>query len=209
MSILETIKECVINGKMKEIQEPITKAKEEGYSAKDILNEGLIAGMEVIGKEWEKGEVFVPEVLIAARALNKGLDLIEDDLVASGVEYKGTVVIGTVKGDLHDIGKNLVALMLKGAGFKVIDIGVDCKAETFIETALKEEADVIAMSSLLTTTMMYMQTVIDELKEKGLRDKFKVICGGAPVTDEFVKKVGGDFYTSDAVKAVDLLKQVL
>jgi len=209
MNILHSIKECIIDGNKNAIQEYIIKAKEEGFSVKRILNEGLISGMDTVGQEWEKGEIFIPEVLISARALNHGLELIQDDLISSGVKHKGTVVIGTVKGDLHDIGKNLVSLMLKGSGYNVIDIGVDCSYDLFIETAVSEKANVIAMSSLLTTTMMYMQTVIDELKEKNLRDQFIVVCGGAPVTETFIREIGADYYTDDAVKLVNLLNEII
>ena len=208
MNVINKIKECIIKGKMDDIQNLINQAKEEHFTAKDILYDGLIKGMQKIGKDWEKGEVFVPEVLYAARALNHALNLIDHELKTSNVQYLGTVVIGTVKGDLHDIGKNLVALMLKGAGFKVIDIGVDCGAEKFIEAAIKSNANIIAMSSLLTSTMLYMKTIMEELKDHNIRHQVKVICGGAPVTESFVEEIGGDFYAQDAIKAVEVLKNV-
>ena len=193
-------------GKAKIVKELVQQALDEGQDPKEILNEGLLSGMMIVGTKFKNNEVFVPEVLVAARAMNAGLGILEPKLVEVGNEPVGKAVIGTVKGDLHDIGKNLVAMMLKGAGFEVIDAGVDVDAETFISKAEEAHADVICMSALLTTTMPNMQECIDKLTERGLRDKYIVMVGGAPVNDSFAKKIGADYYTPDAATAAEVAR---
>ena len=196
-------------GKAKIVKELVQQALDEGQDPKEILNDGLLSGMMIVGTKFKNNEVFVPEVLVAARAMNAGLGILEPKLVEVGNEPVGKAVIGTVKGDLHDIGKNLVAMMLKGAGFEVIDAGVDVDAETFISKAEEVHADVICMSALLTTTMHNMQECIDKLKEKGLRDKYIVMVGGAPVNDSFAKKIGADYYTPDAATAAEVARNAV
>ncbi|MCR5627207.1 MAG: corrinoid protein, partial [Lachnospiraceae bacterium] len=176
---------------------------------KVILNEGLLSGMMVVGEKFKKNEVFVPEVLVAARAMNAGTAILEQKLLEAGNEAVGKAVIGTVKGDLHDIGKNLVVMMLKGAGFDVEDIGIDVDSAQFIDKAEEIGADVICMSALLTTTMPQMKVVIDELKERGLRDKYIVMVGGAPVNESFAKQIGADFFTPDATTCAEVAKEAV
>jgi len=209
MVLYNEISKVLQRGETEEVQSLIKKGLEEGSKAEDILNEGLLKGMMEMGERWKKGEIFVPEVLIAAQAMGGAMEVLEEILIKDNVKTKGIVVIGTVKGDLHDIGKNLVAMMMKGAGYKVIDLGVDVSADTFIETAEEHNANFVCMSSLLTTTMPYIKTVIDEFKNRGLRDKYIIMAGGAPVTEEYVKEVGGDYYTKDAVEAADKLSEVM
>ena len=187
----------------------VEQAITEGNDPKAILNDGLLGGMMIIGEKFKNNEVFVPEVLVAARAMNAGLTLLEPKLIEVGNEPVGKAVIGTVKGDLHDIGKNLVTMMLKGAGFEVHDLGVDIDSEKFITKAEEINADVICMSALLTTTMPNMQAVIDDLKAKGLRDKYIVMVGGAPVNDKFAQQIGADFYTPDAATCAEKAKSAL
>ena len=182
---------------------------EEGCDPKEILNEGLLAGMMVIGEKFKNNEVFVPEVLVAARAMNAGITVLEPKLAEIGNEPVGRAVIGTVKGDLHDIGKNLVAMMLKGAGFEVHDLGVDVDADTFIQQAEETHADLICMSALLTTTMPNMKDVIDDLNSKGLRDKYIVMIGGAPINDAFAKQIGADYYTPDAATCAEVARKAV
>lgn len=209
MVLYNEISKVLQRGETEEVQSLIKKGLEQGSKAEDILNEGLLKGMMEMGERWKKGEIFVPEVLIAAQAMGGAMEVLEEILIKDNVKTKGIVVIGTVKGDLHDIGKNLVAMMMKGAGYKVIDLGVDVSADTFIETAEEHNANFVCMSSLLTTTMPYIKTVIDEFKNRGLRDKYIIMAGGAPVTEEYVKEVGGDYYTKDAVEAADKLSEVM
>jgi 5-methyltetrahydrofolate--homocysteine methyltransferase len=174
-----------------------------------ILNQGMIAAMAEVGERFEKGDYFVPEMLIAARAMQQGLTILKPHLQQSDIVSEGKVVIGTVKGDLHDIGKNLVSMMLEGAGFEMVDLGTDVSADKFLESVKEADADVVAMSALLTTTMPGMKTVIDTLKEAGLRDKVKVIIGGAPVTESYAQEIGADGYASDASRAVKVTKALL
>ena len=183
--IINEISELLQKGRAKNVKALVEEALEQGVDPKEILNDGLLAGMMIVGGKFKRNEVFVPEVLVAARAMTAGLTVLEPKLVEVGNEPIGKAVIGTVKGDLHDIGKNLVAMMLKGAGFEIIDVGTDVDADTFIAKAEEANADVICMSALLTTTMPYMKDVIDALNEKGLRDKYVVMAGGAPVTEDF------------------------
>ncbi len=209
MSVLQEIAENLMKGKAPAVKELVTKALDDGIEPAEVLGEGLIAGMNVIGARFKKNEVYVPEVLIAARAMHAGMDILKPKLVAAGVEPIGKVVIGTVKGDLHDIGKNLVCMMLEGAGFEVLDIGIDCAAEKFIETAKDKDAKIIAMSALLTTTMPSMKGVIEELDKAGLKGIIKTMIGGAPVTQNYADEIGADGYSPDAASAVDLAKTFL
>ena len=206
MSILQEIADNLMKGKAPVVKELVTKALDDGIEPGEVLTGGLIAGMNVIGARFKKNEVYVPEVLIAARAMHAGMDILKPQLIAAGVEPIGKVVIGTVKGDLHDIGKNLVCMMLEGAGFEVLDIGIDCAAEKFIETAKDQDAKIIAMSALLTTTMPSMKGVIEELDKAGLKGIIKTMIGGAPVTQNYADEIGADGYSPDAASAVDLAK---
>ncbi|MCC8150823.1 MAG: corrinoid protein, partial [Lachnospiraceae bacterium] len=187
----------------------VQQALDENEDPKVILNEGLLGGMMIIGEKFKNNEVFVPEVLVAARALNAGLTILEPKLVEVGNEPVGKVVIGTVKGDLHDIGKNLVAMMLKGVGFEVTDIGVDVPPETFLEKAEEVNTDVICMSALLTTTMPNMGATIELLQEKGVRDNYIVMVGGAPVNEKFAEQIGADYYTPDAATCAEVAKKAV
>ncbi len=209
MSVLQEIAENLMKGKAPVVKELVSKALDEGIEPATVLADGLIAGMNVIGARFKKNEVYVPEVLIAARAMHAGMDILKPKLVAAGVEPIGKVVIGTVKGDLHDIGKNLVCMMLEGAGFEVLDIGIDCAPEKFIETAKDKDAKIIAMSALLTTTMPSMKGVIEELNKAGLKGIVKTMIGGAPVTQNYADEIGADGYSPDAASAVDLAKSFL
>lgn len=209
MELLQEISEFLQKGRAKNVKQLVQQALDQGINPKEILNEGLLDGMSVIGGKFKRNEVFVPEVLVAARALNAGLSILEPKLIEIGNEPIGRVVIGTVKGDLHDIGKNLVAMMLKGVGFEVYDIGVDATPEAFIDKAEAEGADIICMSALLTTTMENMQEVIDKLNEKALREKYIVMVGGAPVNESFAKQIGADYYTPDAASAAETAKQAV
>lgn len=206
MSLITEISENLQKGKAKIVKSLVEQALAEDNNPKLILDEGLLSGMMVIGEKFKNNEIFVPEVLVAARAMNAGLKILEPTLVEIGNKPVGKVVIGTIKGDLHDIGKNLVAMMLKGAGFEVYDLGVDVDAEKYISKAEEINADVICMSALLTTTMTNMQSVIDELKAKGLREKYIVMVGGAPVNTKFAEQIGADYYTPDAATCADTAK---
>lgn len=205
---LAQINEHLQKGNLNKVVELSQECVNENVSAQDILN-SLLSGMSVIGEKFKNNEVFVPEVLIAARAMNGGLDVIRPLLEEEGVEPAGKVVIGTVKGDLHDIGKNLVSMMMVGAGFEVIDLGVDVSAEKYIAAFEENDADIICMSALLTTTMTYMKEVIAALEEKGLRNKVKVMIGGAPVTENFANEIGADMYTPDAATAASEAKVLI
>jgi len=207
MSIIQEISEFLQKGKPKNVAALVQQALDEGYDPKEILNDGLIAGMEIVGGRFRREEIFVPNVMISARAMSKGLSILEPKLVEIGNEPLGKVVIGTIKGDLHDIGKNLTAMMYKGAGFEVCDMGVDVSAEAFIDKAEEIGADIIAVSALLSTTMPGMKEVVDLLVERGLRDKYIVMVGGAPLTDSFAKEIGADYYTPDGASAADVAKK--
>lgn len=209
MSIITEISEFLQKGRAKNVKALVTQALEEGLNPKEILNEGLLSGMMIIGEKFKNNEVFVPEVLIAARAMNAGLAILEPKLIEIGNEPVGKAVVGTVKGDLHDIGKNLVTMMLKGAGFEIYDAGVDVEPAAFIDKAEEVGADIIGMSALLTTTMPNMSAVIDELKERGLREKYIVMIGGAPVTDSFAEQIGADYYTPDAATCAEVAKKAV
>ncbi|MBO4216388.1 MAG: corrinoid protein [Clostridia bacterium] len=203
MAILDEISEKLQKGKAKEIKELVPQALEEGVPAKDILEKGLLAGMSVIGEKFKNNEVYVPEVLIAARAMKIGTDILKPYLVSADVKPAGKVCIGTVKGDLHDIGKNLVKMMLEGKGLEVIDLGVDVAPETFVNTAKEQGCKVICCSALLTTTMGVMKEVVECAKAAGIRDDVKIMVGGAPITQAYCDEIGADAYTSDAASAAD------
>jgi 5-methyltetrahydrofolate--homocysteine methyltransferase len=198
---LENIKQSILDGDLESCQKSVQAPMDAKISADDILKNGLVPAMAEVGRLFEEGEYFVPEMLVAARAMQGGLDLIKPLLVAEDVKPVGKVVIGTVKGDLHDIGKNLVAMMMEGAGFEIIDLGTDVAPQRFVDEAREQKANIIAMSALLTTTMLNMQTVIQALQESGIRDSVKVMVGGAPVTKEFAAQIGADGYAPDASQA--------
>ena len=190
-------------GKAKIVKNLVQQALDEGICAKTILEEGLLAGMAEVGEKFKNNEIFVPEVLVAARAMNMGTALLKDKLAESGVTAKGKACIGTVKGDLHDIGKNLVKMMLESKGLEVIDLGTDVAPETFVQTAKEQNCQLICCSALLTTTMTVMADVVKLAEEAGIRDQVKVMIGGAPVTEDFCKQIGADCYTADAASAAD------
>lgn len=203
MANFEEMSSLLQRGKAKDLAAAVTDALAEGVAPKDILSGALITGMGIIGEKFKRNEVFVPEVLIAARAMNAALAVLKPALAETGVEPVGTAVICTVKGDLHDIGKNLVKMMIEGTGLRVIDLGVDCSADTVVEAVKEHDADIVCLSSLLTTTMLYQKDIIEALKAAGLRDKVKVMVGGAPVTQAFADEIGADAYTPDAASAAE------
>jgi len=209
MDVLNQIAELVQKGNAKLVAENVKKALDEGMQPEQILNQALIFAMSIVGEKFKNNEIFVPEVLIAARAMKAGLEVLSPILTQTGVKPVGKVIIGTVKGDLHDIGKNLVAMMMTGAGFEVIDLGVDATPEKFCEAVKEHKPQIVAMSALLTTTMPNMKATIDKLKDEGLRDSVKVIVGGAPVTDVFAKSIGADGYAPDAASAAELAKKLI
>jgi 5-methyltetrahydrofolate--homocysteine methyltransferase len=199
---------AVLNGEMQDTEPKVQAAINAGLSADEILKDGLIAAMGEVGRLFEEGEFFVPEMLIAARSMQSGLNLLRPLLVESGIEPSGKVVMGTVKGDLHDIGKNLVSMMLEGAGFEVIDLGTDVAPETFVE-AVQEGADIVGLSALLTTTMPSIEATIQAIETAGLRDQVKVIVGGAPVTQEYADQIGADGFAADASRAAGLANSLM
>ena len=206
---LKQIAENLIQGKAEKVKELVQKAVDEGEDVEKILNEALLAGMSVVGDKFKRNEFYVPEVLIAARAMKAGMEVIRPFLVEKNIKGEGTVVLGTVKGDLHDIGKNLVGMMLEGAGFEVVDLGVDIPAEKFIQVAKEKNADIIGLSALLTTTMPAMKDVISHVGSSNLQGKVKVMIGGAPVTQDYADEIGADGYAPDAASAVDKAKELL
>lgn len=195
-------------GRAPKVKELVQQAINEGISPKEILEDGLLSGMSIIGGKFKNNEVFVPEVLIAARAMNAGVEVLKPHLVKEGIEPKGTVILGTVKGDLHDIGKNLVKMMMEGKGLKVIDLGVDVDADRFIEAAKENSANIIACSALLTTTMGEMKTVVEKVKESKLDQSVKIMIGGAPITQSYCDSIGADYYTPDAASAADVALEI-
>lgn len=209
MELLKEIAEKVEAGKQNEVKALVESGIERGIAVSDILNGGLVAGMNSIGIKFRENEVFVPEVLVAARAMKAGLEIIKPILLREKVRSKGTIVMGTVLGDLHDIGKNIVCYMLQGAGYDVVDIGIDAPGEKFVQAAKESGAQIIGLSSLLTTTMVYMKDVVDALRASGLGDRVKVMVGGAPVTQSFADEIGAHGYASDAASAVDVVKRLL
>jgi len=204
VSILNEISQYLQQGRAKNVKELVQQAIDERIEARSILEEGLLSGMSVIGEKFKNNEVYVPDVLIAARAMNAGMELLKPLLVSSGVKAVGKVVIGTVKGDLHDIGKNLVRMMMEGKGLEVIDLGIDVSAEQFVTAAKENNAQVIACSALLTTTMGEMKSVVEVATEAGIRDSVTIMVGGAPVTDNYCKSIGADAYSADAASAADV-----
>ena len=209
MSTLTEISEALQKGRAKLIKTLIPQALEEGIPAKDILQDGLLAGMDVVGRRFKENEIFVPEALVSARAMSVGAELLKPYLTEAGVESKGKVVIGTVKGDLHDIGKNLVRMMLEGKGLTVIDLGVDVSPENFVQTAIDNDCNIICCSALLTTTMPVMGEVVAKVAEAGMRDKIRVMVGGAPVTETFAQSIHADAYTSDATSCAEKAMELL
>ena len=203
MELLEQISENLQKGRAKAVKELVQQAVDQGLSPEQILEEGLLSGMNVVGEKFKKNEVFVPEVLVAARAMNMGTQVLKPLLVQAGMQAAGRVCIGTVKGDLHDIGKNLVKMMMEGKGLEVIDLGTDVPPETFIKTAVEQHCQIICCSALLTTTMGVMGEVVKLAQEAGIRDQVKIMVGGAPVTESFAAQIGADKYTSDAASAAD------
>jgi 5-methyltetrahydrofolate--homocysteine methyltransferase len=203
---LKAIFDGVVEGDNASVQKHVQDALTDGVSASSILNEAMIPAMAEVGRLFEEGEYFIPEMLISARAMKSAMALLKPHLQQSDVKFTGKVVIGTVKGDLHDIGKNLVSLMLEGAGFQVKDLGSDVTPEKYVEAVSESGADIIAMSALLTTTMVQMKATITALEEAGLRDRVKVMVGGAPVTDSFARQIGADGYAPDASRAVAVAK---
>ncbi|MCE5324521.1 corrinoid protein [bacterium] len=208
MADMEALAQAIINGKAPDAKEITENALAEGMNPGDILNNGLVAGMNVVGAKFKNNEFYVPEVLIAARAMKMAMEVLRPKLASSGVEAKGKVAIGTVSGDLHDIGKNLVAMMLEGAGFEIVDLGVDVKPQTFVQ-AIKDGADLVALSALLTTTMPAMKETIEAMKNEGVRDRISVMIGGAPVTQNYADEINADGYAPDAASAVDKAKELL
>ncbi len=209
MALLEQITLALQGGDTDGITELLKEALADKMKPGDILNSGLIAGMNIVGEKYKQHEIFLPEVMLAARAMHVAMDILKPLFMKDDVPALGRVVIGTVQGDIHDIGKNLVAIMLKGAGFEVIDLGNDVPPETFIETAVEKQAKVIGMSALLTTTMPVMKKVIEQLKERGLDGRIKTIIGGAPISDEFARRIGADAYGYDSVQAIDCIKKLV
>ena len=203
LEILNEISENLQKGKAKIVKELVAQAVEQEIPAQEILEDGLLSGMSVIGEKFKNNEVFVPEVLVAARAMNMGVEILKPLLQTAGVKAAGKVCIGTVEGDLHDIGKNLVRMMMEGKGLEVIDLGVNVSPQKFVETAVNENCDIICCSALLTTTMGVMADVVKAAEEANIRDKVKIMVGGAPVTEEYCKEIGADKYTIDAASAAD------
>jgi 5-methyltetrahydrofolate--homocysteine methyltransferase len=203
MEILKDIGKNLIAGDDKAVAEQVAQAIQSEVPTIEILYDGLIAGMNVVGEKFRKHEIFLPEVLLAARAMSAGVALLKPLLIAEEVPSRGKVVLGSVQGDLHDIGKNLVGIMLEGAGFEVVDLGVDVPPEKFIDSAIAENASVIGVSSLLTTTMAFMKGVVDLVEERGLSQQVKVIVGGAPLSEEFARSIGAHGYAYDAADAVE------
>lgn len=207
--MFEKFKEELGSGNIAKVKEHVEFFLKEAVSPKEILDNGLIAGMDVVGDKFKKNEVFIPEVMIAAKAMQAGLDILQPHLAKSGIKPVGKVVIGTVKGDLHDIGKNIVGMMFKGAGFQVIDLGIDVSPKAFIDSVTRENTDILAMSSLVTTSMPSMGEVIELLKAENLNTKVRTMVGGAPVTQTFADKIGADGYAEDASSAVDKARELL
>ena len=203
MSTLTEISELLQKGKANEVKELAQKALDEGIAAKQVLEEGLMPGMSIIGDKFKKNEVYVPEVLIAARAMNAGIEILKPHMSDADATDRGTVVLGTVKGDLHDIGKNLVKIMMEGKGMNVVDCGIDVSPEQFVAAAKEHNAEIIACSALLTTTMTEMENVVKAAQEAGIRDKVTIMVGGAPVTQSFCDSIGADRYAPDAASAAD------
>jgi len=207
MSKFEEIAEAVISGEVEKVGELAQDLVDEGVKPSEIIKEGLVAGMDVVGARFKANEMFVPEVLISAKSMHAGMDVVKPLLAEGESSSAGTVVIGTVEGDLHDIGKNLVAMMLEGAGFEVVDLGVDLSAEEFVDAVKEHSPEVLGLSALLTTTMPAMQNTIEALEEAGVRDQVKIMVGGAPVTEDFANEIGADAYASDGSASTELARE--
>ncbi len=209
MTIIEDLSQAIQKGRVKQVIALIDSGLEEGIPAKQLLDEGMLHGMSLLGVRFKNNEVFVPEVLIAARALNKGTEKLKPLLIEAGVEPKGRAVIGTVEGDLHDVGKNLVKLMMEGAGFEVIDLGVDVSGEAFVAAVREHQPDLLLLSALLTTTMKQQGAVVQAIKDAGLRDQVIIMVGGAPITQSFCDEIGADAYSPDAASAAETASELL
>ena len=209
MTTLEKIADKILKGNAAEAVELVKEALSQKIPADTILDKGLVEGMNIVSEKFKNFEYFIPEVLISAKAMNLALDILKPHLAEMNVKSLGKVVIGTIQGDLHDIGKNIVGMLLQGAGFEIVDLGADVSVEKFVDSVKNEKADIVGMSALLTTTMINMKSVIDGLKDAGIRDEVKVIIGGAPVTSEYALEIGADDYGADASTAVDIAKKVL
>ena len=207
--LFEKMAEVLIAGKEAEVKNLTQEAIDKGASARDILDKGLLAGMDVVGQRFKAGDMFIPEVLLCARCMHGAMDILNPLLSEGDAAGVGTYLIGTVEGDLHDIGKNLVSMMLQGAGFKVIDLGTNITAQQFVDAVKEHQPDILGMSALLTTTMPRMEETIQALKEAGIRDQVKIMAGGAPVTQDFVEKIGGDAYGANAASATDKAKELV
>lgn len=208
-AILEQIFNGVIDGDQEDVEQNVQKALDQNLPPAKVLNEGMIAAMTEVGRRFEEGDYYVPEMLIAARAMQAGLAVLKPHLLQADIKTTGKVAMGTVSGDLHDIGKNLVMMMLEGAGFEVTDLGTDVSVQKFVEAVRSGEADIIGMSALLTTTMSNMKSTVEALVEAGLRERVKIIIGGAPVTEEYARSIGADGYAPDASRAVALAKSLM
>jgi 5-methyltetrahydrofolate--homocysteine methyltransferase len=209
MASYEELMEVIQEGNVAETQNQVRALLGEGKSPNDIIQKGIVEAMDIVGKKFSEGECYIPEMLVSARASKKGLEIVKPLLVKSGFKPRGKIILGTVKGDLHDIGKNIVGMMLEGAGFEVIDLGCDVAPEKFIDTLKAEKARILAMSCLLTTTMISMKDTMDALKEAGLIGKIKVMIGGPPTTEEFARKIGADFRGTDACEAVEQARRFI
>ncbi len=208
-SILERIATKLYEGEDEDVADLVQRSLDEGISPAEILQDGLIAGMDQVGRDFKAGDLYVPEVLIAARAMHAGMNILRPLLAQGQVPVAGKYLIGTVKGDLHDIGKNLVRMMLEGAGFEMVDLGTDASPEVFVEAVRKHGKCIVGMSALLTTTMVQMKTTVDALQEAGLRDTVKIMIGGAPVTAAYAQQIGADAYAPDAASAVDIARDLV
>jgi 5-methyltetrahydrofolate--homocysteine methyltransferase len=209
MEILKDIAKTLENGDSTAVKELLREALAMDISPETILNKGLIKGMEVVGKKFKENEIFIPEVLIASRAMKSAMNIIQPYLIEEGIQPKGKIVLGTVKGDLHDIGKKIVSIVLEREGYEVIDIGIDVPKEKFINVIRKENPDILGMSALLTTTMSYMRDVIEAVREEDFKKHVNIILGGAPITQTFADEIGADGYASEAISAVDLVEDIL
>ena len=207
--LFEKMAEVLIAGKEAEVKSLTQEALDKGAAARDILDKGLLAGMDVVGQRFKAGDMFIPEVLLCARCMHGAMDILKPLLSEADAAGMGTYLIGTVEGDLHDIGKNLVFMMLQGAGFQVIDLGTNITAQQFVDAVKEHQPDILGMSALLTTTMPRMEETIQALKEAGVRDGVKIMAGGAPVTQDFVEKIGGDAYGANAASATDKAKELV
>ena len=207
--LVEQMHDDLYDGLAEEVAEGTQILLDRGWSATKVLEEALVGGMTIVGVDFRDGILFVPEVLMSANSMKAGMVLLKPILSATGAKPTGTMVVGTVKGDIHDIGKNLVGMMMEGAGFEVIDLGINVEADTYIDAIEEHQANILGMSALLTTTMPYMKVVIDAMKEKGIRDDYIVLVGGAPLNDEFGEAIGADAYCRDAATAVEIAKELL